>query len=195
MLTNYARVFANPRAIVCYSAVLIEGMAIFGVLPYLAAMLESAGAGSIREAGFIISGMAIGGIAYTLAVKSMLRHVTFMTLIRLGGMICATGFVALALFQSWPPQAAAFILVGYGFYMIHNSIQTQVTELAPEARGAAVGLHAFSFFLGQAIGPVLYGLGLRFAGQTTTMAIAAVVMFVLGLVTAAGFARRQSPVA
>jgi predicted MFS family arabinose efflux permease len=190
MVTNYARVLANPRAVVCYAAVFVEGMAIFGILPYLAAMLEAAGTGSIRDAGFIISGMAFGGILYTLAVKTMLRHVTFLSLIRWGGIVCATGLAALAVTHAWPPKMLAFVAVGYGFYMIHNSIQTQVTELAPEARGAAVALHAFNFFLGQAVGPVLYGIGIKGLGAATTIGIAAAVMVVLGLVTANGFARR-----
>src|SRR5690606_17798765 len=41
MLASYARVLSNPRSFVCYGAVLVEGMALFGVLPYLAAMLEA----------------------------------------------------------------------------------------------------------------------------------------------------------
>jgi predicted MFS family arabinose efflux permease len=191
MIANYALVLANPRAVVCYSAVLVEGMCIFGVLPYLAAMLEAEGTGSIREAGFIIAGMAIGGIAYTLAVKTMLRFVGFRTLIWMGGVVCASGLVGLALAHEWPLKAVAFLAVGYGFYMIHNSIQTQVTELAPEARGAAVGLHAFSFFLGQALGPVLYGLGIASHGTQPTIAAAAGIMLLLGFATAAGFALRR----
>ena len=83
--------------------------------------------------------------------------------------------------------------VGYGFYMIHNSIQTQVTELAPEARGASVALHAFCFFLGQAMGPVLYGLGIAKLGAPGTVLASAVVMMVLGLATAAGFKARAAP--
>lgn len=190
MLANYGRVLANPRAVVCYAAVLVEGMTIFGILPYLAAMLEAEGTGSIREAGFIISGMAIGGILYTVSVKAMLRQVTFLALIRWGGVVCAAGLVALALLHAWPPKILAFTAVGFGFYMIHNSIQTQVTELAPEARGASVALHAFSFFLGQAMGPVLYGLGIASLGAASTIGVSAAVIAVLGVVTAAGFARR-----
>lgn len=48
-------------------------------------------------------------------------------------------------------------MLGLGFYMIHSSIQTRVTEVAPGARGTAVALHACSFFLGQSLGPVVMG--------------------------------------
>mgnify|MGYP001178213046 CR=1 FL=1 len=190
VITNYGRVFANPKAVVCYGAVFVEGMAIFGILPYLAAMLEAKGAGSIREAGFVISGMAIGGILYTLAVGAMLRRMSFLNLIRWGGVLCAVGLVGMALLDGWPAKLAVFIAVGFGFYMIHNSIQTQVTELVPEARGAAVALHAFCFFMGQAMGPVLYGLGLASVGAATTISVSAGIMLLLGLATAYGFLKR-----
>ena len=107
--------------------------------------------------------------------------------------LCCIGLLGLALFPLWPAKMAAFLVVGVGFYMIHNSIQTQATELVPEARGASVALHAFNFFLGQAIGPVLYGLGVAHLGTPTTLAIAAGVMLMLGFVTAEGFARVKAP--
>ena len=191
---NYGVVLANPRAIVCYASVFVEGIAIFGILPFLAVMLEADGAGSIQEAGFIISGMAAGGILYTLTVREMLYRISIYTLIRLGGIVCAIGLAALAAFHAWPPKLIAFVLVGFGFYMIHNSIQTQVTELAPEARGASVALHAFCFFLGQAMGPIFYRHGLAHLGATTTVAISALIMLLLGFATATGFERRQQPV-
>ena len=192
MLSNYSAILANPRAVVCYAAVFVEGMAIFGILPFLAVILESDGAGSIKEAGFVISGMALGGILYTATVRQILRRISMYALIRLGGGVCASGLGLLAALHAWPPKLAAFILVGCGFYMIHNSIQTQVTELAPEARGAAVALHACSFFLGQAMGPVLYRYGLSSLGASATIAISALVMLVLGFCTAAGFKNRRS---
>ncbi|MGE0698792.1 MAG: MFS transporter, partial [Hyphomicrobiaceae bacterium] len=189
---NYAIVLANPQAFVCYGAVLVEGMAIFGILPFLAVMLEADGIGSLKEAGYIISGMAVGGILYTLAVKAMLRRIDIYMLVRLGGVVCAAGLLGLALSHGWPPKVLAFVAVGFGFYMIHNSIQTQVTELAPEARGSAVALHAFSFFLGQAFGPVLYRVGLSGLGPVPTITISAIVMLILGIAAAAGFARYRS---
>ena len=52
------------------------------------------------------------------------------------------------------------MLLGFGFYMLHGCIQIYVTELAPAARGSAMALHSFFFFLGQAVGPIVYGVGL-----------------------------------
>jgi predicted MFS family arabinose efflux permease len=68
--------------------------------------------------------------------------------------------------------------------MLHNSFQTQVTEVAPQARGSAVALHAFSFFCGQALGPVSLGFGLAALGVAPTMLLGALAILALGVVAA-----------
>jgi len=183
--SGYAKVFTNPRAKICYGAVFIGGLCLFGFLPHLAHLLEQRGAGSIREAGFVIAGIAIGGVLYAILVRLILSVLGGqMNMIRAGGLIAAFGFMVFAMPLTWPQMAAAGILLGVGFYMIHNSLQTQATELAPTARGAAVSLHAFCFFLGQAAGPPLFGLGFTSLGPTATFLIAAGVMASLGLALA-----------
>lgn len=189
MRDGFRQVFANPRSRVCFTAVFIEGILIFGLLPYIAALLEARGAGGLREAGFVLAGFGIGGFLYTSLVGAMLPRLGLMRLIRWGACICGAGFAALALGGSWPLEALAFVIVGIGFYMIHNSLQTQATELAPDARGAAVAAHAFFFFLGQAAGPVIYGLSLPALGSGSTLMVAGGIMAMLGFATAAGLLR------
>ena len=41
---------------------------------------------------------------------------------------------------------------GMGFYMLHNTLQTQATQMSPEQRGTAVSLFAFALFSGQSVG-------------------------------------------
>jgi predicted MFS family arabinose efflux permease len=185
VMANYSLVFANPRAKVCYGAVFIGGLCLFGLLPHVAALLESRNAGSIREAGFVIAGMAVGGVIYTLTVRKILSALNGqLNMIRTGGLIAAAGFCCAALNLSWPQEMAAFVVIGLGFYMVHNSLQTQATELAPTARGASVSLHAFSFFMGQAFGPPLFGWGFLHLGHAPTLMAAASTMAILGFVLA-----------
>jgi predicted MFS family arabinose efflux permease len=192
MRTSYRTVFANPSAVVCYSAVFIEGICIFGLLPYLAVLLEASGKGSIQEAGFVLAGLGLGGLLFGLLVKLLLKHLGGqMNMIRVGGIVASCGFAGYALNADWRPQMASFVLIGLGFYMIHNSLQTQATELAPGERGAAVSLHAFFFFLGHAAGPVLYQLGMHNLGARTTVLVAALVMSGLGFAVAALLSRAK----
>jgi predicted MFS family arabinose efflux permease len=187
---GYRKVFANPRAFACFLTVFLEGVAVFGLFPYVATLLEERGAGGIREAGFVIAGMGAGGLAYTLAVRPLLALMGGMFgLMRAGGLIAAAGLAAAALAPTWPWQMVAFAMLGFGFYALHNSIQTQATELAPQNRGAAVALHAFFFFLGQATGPIVYRLGIASIGATATIVLAAAVIAGAGFWLAARIAR------
>ena len=83
---------------------------------------------------------------------------------------------------AWPVQLAAFTLLGFGFYALHGSIQVQATELSADARGAAMSLHSFFFFMGHASGPVVYGVGFGTIGALPALMIAAAVVMTVGLV-------------
>lgn len=188
MRQSYGAILASPLARVCYAAVFVEGLLIFGVAPFIAVLLERRGAGGVREAGYVIAGIGLGGLAYTLSVRRLLTIAGGMlNMMRIGGVVCGLGLAMLAPGLSWPKEMAACVVLGFGFFMLHNSLQTQATEIAPKSRGAAVALFASCFFLGSALGPVLYGAGIAQLGPAATFLIAAVVMAALGAATATGF--------
>ena len=99
-----------------------------------------------------------------------------------GGVVAAFALAIVSFDLMWPVQFAAFTLLGFGFYTLHASIQVQATELSPVARGAAMSLHSFSFFMGHASGPVLYGLGFMTLGSAITLTISAVIIMAVGFV-------------
>jgi predicted MFS family arabinose efflux permease len=183
-ITRYRMVFKNPGAVVCYGTVFVEGIAIYGVVPFIGDLLESRHAGGPAEAGFVIAGLGIGGIALSMLVSPVVRLLGTYGMMRWGGIIAALGLCGLVLAAPWPVAAAAFSLIGFGFFMLHNSLQTKASELAPTARGSAIALHAFFFFLGQAAGPVIFGMGLRFIGTTVTLVIQAVTIVIAGFLSA-----------
>lgn len=188
--SGYATIFANPRAKICYGAVFIEGIAIYGLSPYVATLLEAGGLGGMREAGIVIAGIGIGGVIYAALVRVLLKRFGGMfNVMRGGGIVAALGFCIIALQPPWPAQFSGFALVGLGFFMVHNALQMEATELAPEARGLAMALHAFFFFLGQAAGPVLYGFGLATIGVASTVMMSAAAMAVLGFLSARALER------
>jgi predicted MFS family arabinose efflux permease len=191
-VAGYRKVFANPRSVVCFSAVFVEGIVIFGLFPYLAVLLEQRGAGGLREAGFVLAGFGLGGFVYTALVRVMLGRLGLYKLILAGGVVSGAGLSLLSIGTTWPAEMAIFMIVGVGFYMIHNSLQTQATELAPENRGSAVAMHSFFVFLGQAFGPIVYGIGLTSVGTTWTLITAGAAMACLGLATAWGLKSRSS---
>jgi predicted MFS family arabinose efflux permease len=77
---------------------------------------------------------------------------------------------------------ALFAVMGVGYHMMHNCFQAQVTELSPRARASAVALHAFSFFMGQAVGVPVVGFAISALGQTGGLALLGTVAMGVGLV-------------
>ncbi len=188
-ILRYRDILSNPRALFLFGSVFVESTAIFSVFPYIAPLLEERGGGGAREAGFAIGGFAIGGLVYSALVSWMLRRLGIGRILVGGGFFAAAALLVLGLAGDWTHDFAALLLLGLGFYMMHNTFQAQVTEVAPGARASAVALHAFSFFCGQALGVVLMGFGLRHLGLTISTAIAAVVILGVGLNASAVLSR------
>jgi len=180
-LLRYRDIISNPRALTLFSLVFVEAIAIFGIFPYVAPLLEERGGGGATEAGFALGGFAIGGLVFSALVAWMLKRLGVGRMLVGGGFSAGAALVLLGLGGDWKLDAAAMIFLGLGFYMLHNTFQAQVTEVAPGARASAVALHAFSFFCGQALGVVLMGFGLRNVGLTGTTSAAALIILGVGL--------------
>lgn len=183
-LVRYRSVFSNPNAVVCFGAVFGEGVAIYGLFPHIAAILEMQGAGGATEAGLVIAASGLGGVLYAIMVTVLLRRLGISGLMRAGGMLAGSGLLVAGLHLGLPVGAAAFFVLGLGFFMLHNALQTTATELAPEARGSAVSVHAFAFFLGQAVGPALMAVVLPLIGVKATFAASAIAMVLIGFASA-----------
>jgi DHA1 family inner membrane transport protein len=181
-LANYRQVFANPRAKVCYGAVFVEGVALFGLFPYMALLLQAIGETRASIAGLVVAGFAIGGLIYALTVGRLVARFGQRRLMMMGGTTAALALLTEAALPPWQLQLAAITAMGLGFFLLHGSIQVQMTELAPTARGTAVAMHSFSYFMGQALGPIAYLVGFAAIGQSRTLVVAAVAMTLVGFV-------------
>ncbi len=186
---NYAKILANPLAKYCYGAVAVEGAFIYGFLPYVAALLEQRGAGSVKEAGFVVAGIGCGGLVFNLVLPSLLKNMSRTTVMRAGSWVIFLGMIGVGTGPTWPIEMLAFTVVGLGFYMLHTGIQIEATELAPDVRGSAIALHAFSLFLGMALGPVFYGLTIPAIGSPWAVSLGGLMVLLAGLATAAKFQR------
>jgi predicted MFS family arabinose efflux permease len=186
-LARYRAILGLPAARMLYAAVFIEGALVFGIFPFIAPLFAARGLGGALEAGLALTGFAGGGFAFGALAPAMLRRLDQARMVLLGGALAALGLVGLALAPAAWLAVGSCVILGLGFYMIHTSIQTRVTEVAPGARGSAVALHAFSFFLGQSLGPVAMGGGRAVLGAEAALLAAAAGLLVL----AAWLARRR----
>jgi predicted MFS family arabinose efflux permease len=178
---SYKMVFSNPRAKYVYLGVLLEGIAIFGIFPFVAILLHQSGEYRATIAGFVIAGFAIGGALFGLFVPQLLKLFGTRGLMIWGGLIAASMLWMSTLRLEWAVEFSAFCVMGVGFYMMHNCFQLAASEIAPAARGSAMALHSSSFFVGHAIGPLFYYYGLAYAGLTATLLVAALIIAATGI--------------
>ena len=100
-------------------------------------------------------------------------------LLAAGSVLVAFGYVVLAVMPWLWLASPAVAIIGLGFYMLHNTLQTEATQLAPEARGLSVSLFAIVLFTGQAVGVALAGWVLDRWGGTPVFLAAAGGMLVI----------------
>ena len=191
VIANFRSVLADPRAKVCFIAVFFEAIFVHGLFPYVALLLLAIGETSATIAGAVIACFALGGVTYSLSVPILINRVAEPRLMLMGGVLAALALVLIALHFSWTTQIAIYAMFGYGFYLLHGCIQVHVTDLSQTARGAATSLHSTCFFLGQAIGPVVYGYGFAHGGMEATLFVGAAVLLTVGVVCSRLLRHRQ----
>jgi len=191
---GFRSVFADPRAKVCFSAVFIEAVFIQGLFPYVAILLIAAGETRASIAGIVIAAFGLGGVVYSLSVPVLVAKIEQRLLMIFGGSMAAVALALIAFNFPWHIQTIVFALFGFGFYLLHGSIQVHVTELSPTARGVAASLHSCFFYLGQATGPVIYGYGFEHAGEGPTLLVGAALVLMVGFACARLLRHRHTTV-
>jgi DHA1 family inner membrane transport protein len=196
--TLYGRVLANPKAPWLIGGVAVEGMFFYGLFPYMGELLLATArpaGGSIAAAvtGVVLGAFGIGGLLYALGVRVFLRVLGVRRMCLIGSASAAACYAALAVVPTWWLAALAMGVAGVSFYMLHNSMQTEATELAPSARGSAVALFACGFFIGQGLGPLVFGALLHGVGARPALFAVAAVMVVLGRVVVGQVIDRRPP--
>ncbi|MFC5508419.1 MULTISPECIES: MFS transporter [Hyphomicrobiales] len=182
-LANYRIVFANPRTKLLYGLVVIEGILLFGIPAYVAAILfERSGVGP-GEAGLAIAGMGFGCLVYGLLTRILVERLGPTRMTRTGGVVCAIGLALFAFDWPWWSAIPLFALQGFGFFLLHGTFQAQATELAPAARGSAMALFACCFFLGQATGPLAMGAAMHALGAPAAILLFAAAIVLFGYLT------------
>jgi DHA1 family inner membrane transport protein len=190
-IDGYRKVLANRSSLIVFAAVMGEGTFFFCVFPFVGAMLIERGAGGPIAAGVALAGFAVGGVLYGSVVRFMIATLGQWNMMRVGGVMAGLSYVAIAVPMGPWGIAPLFMIAGFGFYMMHNTMQARATELAPTARGSTFALFSASMFLGQGLGPVFAGQVARIAGFQALFICTGLLVAALG-VLAAHFIKRSS---
>ncbi|HEY4748243.1 MAG TPA: MFS transporter, partial [Steroidobacteraceae bacterium] len=114
----YGTIFRNPLAKVCYGAVMVEAICLFGLFPYIASLLAAGGETRAAIAGLVIAGFGAGGVIYASSVSLLLARLGERRLMLGGGTLMGLALMGVALRLPWWLEALDFVLLGLGFYML-----------------------------------------------------------------------------
>jgi len=183
-------VFGVPWARVVLVTVFLEGLLVFGSLAFAPAYLHDRFGLSLSAAGAVVAVYALGGLLYTLVAGRVLRWLGERGLAAAGGVVLCVAFLAYWLGPAWGWAVAASVLAGFGYYLLHATLQTNATQMVPSARGTAVAWFASCLFMGQAVGVALAGVFVDVAGAAVLFGTSAVLLPLLGASFAWALKRR-----
>jgi predicted MFS family arabinose efflux permease len=170
MVANMREVARRPWPRVILAIVLLEGATLFGAFAFVATHVHVHHGMSLTLAGSVALMFGAGGLCFALGSRWLVRRLGESAMAGSGAVLLGLSFLAVGLIDWKWIAMPAMLAAGLGFYMLHNTLQVQATQMAPERRGAAVSLFAFCYFSGQSIGVALAGYLLR--GLDTGMVIA-----------------------
>ena len=190
-VTQALLIVTGPWSRIILLMALVEGAAGFGVLAIWASHLHRSLSLSLSLAGAIVALFGLGGMLYMAVGRHLIRRFGQQGLVLFGGGIVGVSSLVLAYSPHWGPALPASLLAGFGFFMFHNTMQANATQMAPHARGTAVSLFSSSLFLGQSIGVVLAASLIDRIGTGAVIALGGAVMALEGVFFAWVLRRRD----
>lgn len=181
MLAEFRQIAVLPWARLVLVTVFLEGAFLYGPFAFIATHMHHVHALSLTSAGALIMLFGLGGFAFAIASSMLVRRLGETGLSLWGGIFLAAALLAIGIAPAWWWAIPGCFLAGLGFYMLHNTLQINATQMAPERRGAAVSAFASCFFLGQSVGVGIAGRLVERAGTANIMALGALGVLAVAL--------------
>jgi predicted MFS family arabinose efflux permease len=181
MLSGFVQLLSARWSRTVLLTVFVEGACVYGALAFIASHLHHLHGLSLSVAGSLMMLFGLGGVLYATSSGTLVKRLGEVGLVRWGGAFLGAGLLAAAVAPSWQWAIPGCFFSGLGFYMLHNTLQINATQMAPERRGAAVSAFSSCFLLGQSAGIALAGLLVERIGTTTVIAVGAAGAVAVGI--------------
>jgi predicted MFS family arabinose efflux permease len=175
-IADYKAVLSNRWARIVIFAVFIESFFGWGAFAYVGADLNQRFGLGFTAVGLIVGCFALGGLAYTATVQQLVNRFGQSGLAIGGAVICGVGYLTLASGFAWWLAPIAVGFYGFGFYALHNTLQTCGTQMTPEARATGFALFSSAIYVGQTVGVGVSASVFDRAGAVPLLVIAGVVL-------------------
>ena len=180
-ITDYATVLRSPWARLIIALGFIEAAFMFGAFTYVGADLHLRFGVNFAVVGLFVGAFAIGGLIYSLSVRRLVNRLGQIGLVTGGSVLLAIAYVTIAFAPHAYFAPVAITGIGLGYYMLHNTLQTNATQMTPQARGTAVAIFSSALYLGQTLGVAVNGLIFDRFTAVPVFVIAAAGLLGLGL--------------
>jgi predicted MFS family arabinose efflux permease len=181
LVSEFSQIFALRWARVVLGTVMLEGATVFGAMAFVPSHLHATHGISLAFAGTLVMLFGMGGLLFAARSRQLVTRLGEPGLARYGALLMTASLLLIAYAPAWGWVAPACFFYGLGFYMLHNTLQINATQMAPERRGAAVAAFAACFFLGQSAGVATGGALLAFASTRHLLAVAGLCVALIGL--------------
>jgi YNFM family putative membrane transporter len=180
-IAGYRAVLSSRWALTVIVAGCLENCIMFGAFAYVGADLHLRFGLRFTLVGLFVGAFAIGGLIYSLSVGMLVNRIGQLGMAIAGGVVLAVMYCALALEPLWWLLPLTTCGIGFGFYMLHNTLQTNATQMMPQARGTAVALFSSSLYLGQTAGVATAALAFDRHGGVPLFIAAGLLLLALAL--------------
>jgi predicted MFS family arabinose efflux permease len=189
---DYATVLRVPWARAVIVMGFIESLFMFGAFAFVGADLHLRFGVSFALVGIFVGAFAIGGLIYSLSVRGLVNRLGQVGLVTGGAVMLALAYLTIAFTPNTYLAPVAITTIGLGYYMLHNTLQTNATQMTPEARGTAVAIFSSALYLGQTLGVAMNGIVFDRFGAIPVFVTAAAGLLGLGLWFARALRQRQN---
>lgn len=185
-------IITGPWSRVVLVVAFIEGATGFGVLAVWASHLHNALGLSLTSAGAIVALFGLGGVTYMAMARHLINRLGQPGLTRLGAGLVGLAALVVAFTPFWMLALPACLMGGFGFFMLHNTLQANAAQMAPTARGTAMSLFAASLFLGQSVGVFFAAKLIDRVGSALVVAAGGTLVLAVGVYFSVALSRRES---
>src|ERR1035437_6710507 len=154
---EFAQILSIPWARIVLLTVFAEGAFLYGSFAFIVSHLHLVHAMSLASSGQVVMLYGMGGLLFAMSARQLVHRLGEPGLSKWGGILVSCSFLVIALARQWWWSIPACFVAGLGFYMLHNTLQINATQMAPERRGTAVAAFAACFFVGQSLGVAVDG--------------------------------------
>jgi predicted MFS family arabinose efflux permease len=172
--------------------VYLEGVVLFGALAFIPTHLHLAYGLPLTVAASIAMLYGVGGMAFAALSRILVQRLGEAGLAAGGAVLLGTSLAIIALGSVAFVATLCCFVVGFGLYMLHNTLQVNATQMAPAQRGSSLALFAACLFVGQSSGVTLAGYAADRFGTAPTIFVEGAFVLALGLLFGAVLRGRRA---